>query len=55
VFPGSHNSDIWPDLQDIVEISMINRNWSPEGWICGSSGGFVGSGGSDGRQWRERN
>jgi hypothetical protein len=38
VFPGSHNSDIWPDLQDIVEISMINRNWSPEGWICGSSG-----------------
>ena len=34
VFKGSHNSDAWKDLQDIVELSLINRNWTPEGFVC---------------------
>ena len=37
VFPGSHNSNKWKDLQDIVEISLINRNWTPAGWICAAT------------------
>ena len=33
VFPGSHNRNRWPDLQDIVELSLIHRDWTPKGWV----------------------